>query len=110
METGLWIAAGYGIVVGIDLEKFLDRVNHVSLMGRVVKRVWQRMRRSRRVTCDVCRFLPESNNTIRNGERISDAKCAERGQGEPSSLSSSYLKLSDARPKFAHWVRCTVVA
>ena len=42
METGLWIAPGYGIVVGIDLEKFLDRVNHVSLMRRAAKRVRQR--------------------------------------------------------------------
>ena len=67
METGLWIAAGHGIVVGIDLEKFLDRVNHVSLMGRVAKRVRQRTRRLRCVTCDVCRFLPESNDTIRKG-------------------------------------------
>lgn len=34
-----YIAKGYGIVVDIDLEKFFDRVNHDSLMGRVAKRV-----------------------------------------------------------------------
>lgn len=34
-----YIAEGYGIVVDIDLEKFFDRVNHDSLMGRIAKRV-----------------------------------------------------------------------
>ena len=33
------IAAGHGIVVDIDLEKFFDRVNHDVLMGLVAKRV-----------------------------------------------------------------------
>jgi RNA-directed DNA polymerase len=33
------IAAGYGWVVDIDLEKFFDRVNHDILMGLVAKRV-----------------------------------------------------------------------
>lgn len=33
------IAAGFGWVVDIDLEKFFDRVNHDILMGRVAKRV-----------------------------------------------------------------------
>jgi RNA-directed DNA polymerase len=33
------IAAGYGWVVDLDLEKFFDRVNHDKLMGRVAKRV-----------------------------------------------------------------------
>ena len=33
------IAAGYGWVVDLDLEKFFDRVNHDILMGLVAKRV-----------------------------------------------------------------------
>jgi RNA-directed DNA polymerase len=33
------IAAGYGYVVDIDLEKFFDRVNHDMLMGRVARRI-----------------------------------------------------------------------
>ena len=36
------IAAGYGIVVDLDLEKFFDRVNHDVLMGLVAKRVSDR--------------------------------------------------------------------
>jgi RNA-directed DNA polymerase len=32
------IAAGYGWVVDIDLEKFFDKVNHDKLMGRIMKR------------------------------------------------------------------------
>src|SRR3990170_3768318 len=34
-----YIAAGYGWVVGLDLEKFFDRVNHDKLMGQIAKRV-----------------------------------------------------------------------
>ena len=37
-----YIAAGYGWVVDIDLEKFVDRVNHDILMGLVAKRVSDR--------------------------------------------------------------------
>jgi RNA-directed DNA polymerase len=33
------IAAGYGWVVDLDLEKFFDRVNHDQLMGQVAKRI-----------------------------------------------------------------------
>jgi RNA-directed DNA polymerase len=33
------IAAGYGWVVDLDLEKFFDRVNHDRLMARIAKRV-----------------------------------------------------------------------
>jgi RNA-directed DNA polymerase len=33
------IAAGYGWVVDIDLEKFFDRVNHDGLMAQIAKRV-----------------------------------------------------------------------
>ena len=33
------IAAGHGVVVDLDLEKFFDRVNHDILMGLVAKRV-----------------------------------------------------------------------
>ena len=36
------VAAGCGIVVDIDLEKFFDRVNHDVLMGLVAKRVSDR--------------------------------------------------------------------
>ena len=34
-----YIAAGYGWVVDLDLEKFFDRVNHDKLMGQIAKRV-----------------------------------------------------------------------
>jgi len=34
-----YIAAGYRVVVDLDLEKFFDRVNHDSLMARVAARV-----------------------------------------------------------------------
>jgi RNA-directed DNA polymerase len=34
-----YIAAGYGWVVDLDLEKFFDRVNHDRLMGQIAKRV-----------------------------------------------------------------------
>src|SRR3974377_1114763 len=34
-----FIAAGYSVVVDLDLEKFFDRVNHDSLMARVAARV-----------------------------------------------------------------------
>ena len=37
-----YIAAGYGCVVDLDLEKFFDRVNHDILMGLVAKRVGDR--------------------------------------------------------------------
>jgi RNA-directed DNA polymerase len=34
-----YIAAGYGWVVDLDLEKFFDRVNHDKLLGQIAKRV-----------------------------------------------------------------------
>src|SRR5438445_9228103 len=34
-----YIAAGYGWVVDLELEKFFDRVNHDKLMGQIAKRV-----------------------------------------------------------------------
>ena len=34
-----YIAAGYGWVVDLDLEKFFDRVNHDQLMSKIAKRV-----------------------------------------------------------------------
>src|SRR5262252_3258167 len=34
-----YIAAGYNVVVDLDLEKFFDRVNHDSFMARVAARV-----------------------------------------------------------------------
>src|SRR4030095_11543558 len=34
-----YIAAGYGWVVDLDLEKFFDRVHHDKLMGQIAKRV-----------------------------------------------------------------------
>ena len=37
-----YIAAGYGWVIDLDLEKFFDRVNHDKLMGQVAKRVKDR--------------------------------------------------------------------
>jgi RNA-directed DNA polymerase len=41
-----YVAAGYGWVVDLDLEKFFDRVNHDKLLGQVAKRITDtRMRR-----------------------------------------------------------------
>jgi RNA-directed DNA polymerase len=37
-----YIAAGYGWVIDLDLEKFFDRVNHDKLMGQIAKRVWDK--------------------------------------------------------------------
>ena len=34
-----YIAAGYGWVIDLDLEKFFDRINHDKLMGQIAKRV-----------------------------------------------------------------------
>src|SRR5207244_6616659 len=34
-----YIAASYGWVVDLDLEKFFDRVHHDKLMGQIAKRV-----------------------------------------------------------------------
>ena len=34
-----YIAAGYGWVIDLDLEKFFDRVNHDKLVGQIAKRV-----------------------------------------------------------------------
>jgi len=34
-----YIAAGYGWVVDLDLEKFFDRVNHDKLMGNIAERI-----------------------------------------------------------------------
>jgi RNA-directed DNA polymerase len=34
-----YIAAGYTVVIDLDLEKFFDRVNHDRLMARVAARV-----------------------------------------------------------------------
>lgn len=34
-----YIAAGYGWVVDLDLEKFFDRVNHDKLLGQIAKRI-----------------------------------------------------------------------
>jgi RNA-directed DNA polymerase len=38
-QAQAYIAAGYGYVVDLDLEKFFDRVNHDILMSRVARRV-----------------------------------------------------------------------
>ena len=37
-----YVAEGYGVVVDLDLEKFFDRVNHDSLMARLVGSVYRR--------------------------------------------------------------------
>src|ERR1700726_1664304 len=39
VQAQRYIAAGYNVVVDLDLEKFFDRVNHDSLMARVAARV-----------------------------------------------------------------------
>src|SRR2546429_5263293 len=39
-----YVAAGYSVVVDLDLEKFFDRVNHDSLMARVAARVTDKRR------------------------------------------------------------------
>jgi RNA-directed DNA polymerase len=47
-----YIAAGYGWVVDLDLEKFFDRVNHDVLMARVARRV-----KDKRVLLLIRRYL-----------------------------------------------------
>ena len=37
-QAQLYIAAGYGWVVDLDLEKFFDRVNHDRLMAQIARR------------------------------------------------------------------------
>src|SRR5262250_122147 len=39
VQAQQYIAAGYGWVVDLDLEKFFDRVNHDKLMGQIAKRI-----------------------------------------------------------------------
>lgn len=39
IQSQEYIAAGYGWVVDLDLEKFFDRVNHDKLMGRLAQRI-----------------------------------------------------------------------
>jgi RNA-directed DNA polymerase len=39
-----YIAAGYGWVIDLDLEKFFDRVNHDKLMAQIAKRVEDKRR------------------------------------------------------------------
>ena len=41
-QAQLYIVAGYGWVVDLDLEKFFDRVNHDKLMGQIAKRIADR--------------------------------------------------------------------
>src|SRR6516162_2432589 len=48
-----YVAAGYNVVVDLDLEKFFDRVNHDSLMARVAARVWPS---PRKVDTGLCGF------------------------------------------------------
>ncbi len=38
-QAGKYVAAGHGIVVDLDLEKFFDRVNHDILMARLARRI-----------------------------------------------------------------------
>lgn len=38
-QAKVYVEAGYGWVVDLDLEKFFDRVNHDVLMGRLAKRI-----------------------------------------------------------------------
>ena len=42
VQAQQYIAAGYGWVVDLDLEKFFDRVNHDKLMGQMAKRIRDR--------------------------------------------------------------------
>src|SRR6516165_3168197 len=74
-----YIAAGYTVVVDLDLEKFFDRVNHDRLMARVAARV-----SDKRVLDDLdkeltrrglrfCRYADDCNIYVRSrraGERI----------------------------------------
>src|SRR5205823_14041623 len=46
-QSQIYVAAGYSVVVDLDLEKFFDRVNHDSLMARVAAPRWS-ARRGRR--------------------------------------------------------------
>lgn len=65
-----YVAAGRGMVVDVDLEKFFDRVNHDVLMDRVAKRV-----NDKRVLKLIRGFL--------NAGRMADGVVIERHEGTP---------------------------
>jgi RNA-directed DNA polymerase len=69
-QARTYVAAGYGWVVDLDLERFFDRVNHDVLMGRLAKRIGDK-----RLLRLVRRFLEAG--VLLNGVVV------ERGEGTP---------------------------
>ena len=69
-QAGKHVAAGYGIVVDLDLEKFFDRINHDILMARLARRIGDR-----RLLRIVRRFLEAG--------MMREGVCTRRYEGTP---------------------------
>ena len=69
-QARAYVAAGYGWVVDLDLERFFDRVNHDVLLGRLAKRIGDK-----RLLRLVRRYLEAG--VLLNGVVV------ERGEGTP---------------------------
>jgi len=69
-QAAEYVAAGRGIVVDIDLEKFFDRVNHDMLMARLARHV-----SDKRLLRIIRRFLEAG--------MMWDGACVERHEGTP---------------------------
>jgi RNA-directed DNA polymerase len=69
-QAGKYVAAGYGIAVDLDLEKFFDRVNHDILMARLARHSGDK-----RLLKIVRRFLEAG--------MMQDGVCVRRFEGTP---------------------------
>jgi RNA-directed DNA polymerase len=87
------IAAGYGWVVDLDLEKFFDRVNHDKLMGQIAKRI-----RDKRLLKLIRAFL--NAGVMENG--LVSASVEGTPQGGPLSPLLSNLVLDELDRELEH--------